>query len=235
MNLRNSAYLLHQRAEGNPFTTDRKQAEGNRPGFPMMDMHTNLADSFATGMEDPWKNPKPYTFRENWSGNLQDITGDTHYIRKILDNYDKLDPGGLHPGWFDNKKGGYDAYKANKGFAETGKLPIGAIKDTLGGAVVPGAGREGQTEYPVLTHPGYLAAQKLGITPAEMQAAMWFIGGDRTGLKSPPMTIPDLFNAQIEKTSNVTGEDPQKIFQLFSRGRIPLAMNEQDPGSSMVG
>ncbi len=233
-NLRNAAYLLHQRAEGTPFTTERRQTEGNRPGFAMMDMHTDLANDFASGGEDLWSNPKPGTFRENWSGNLRDITGDTHYIRKILDYADQLNPGSLGREWFTDEDA-FKAYQAGGGFPKTGTLPVGSIRDTLAGAMVPGAGRKAQTEYPVLTHPGYLAADKLGITPAEMQAAMWFVGGDRTGLRSPQMTIPDLFNAQIEKTSNVTGEDPRKILQLFSRGRIPLAMNEQDPGSSMVG
>jgi hypothetical protein len=83
-NLRNSSFLSYLRESGNPLTPERYAAEGNTPGFPMMGMHVNLADLFARGAENPLINPKPFTFRENWSGNLRDVTGDTHNIRSTL-------------------------------------------------------------------------------------------------------------------------------------------------------
>jgi len=235
-NLRNASYLLYRRAQGDPLTTEKRGAEGNRPGFAMMDMHTDLADQFATGTNDLWRNPKPGTFRENWTGNMADVTGDTHNIRKVLDAYDRLNPGGLPRGWFTDQAA-YDRYVENKGFPKEGELPVGDIKDTLEGQMIPGTGRYAQTEYPVIQGPTIAAAQKLNISPAEAQERLWFEGGPRTGLRSPPMTIPDLFNAQIEKTAKVLGLTPDAVMKLWSQRRIPFAENEPTnvPGESAVG
>lgn len=235
-NLRNASYLLHRQAIGDPLTQAKWNVEGNLPGFPMIGkMHQPLSEGFFAGTTDPWKNPKPYTFRENWAGNLQDPTADTHYIRKTLDYLDQIMPGQIPRGWFDDQAS-YDKYVAEKGFPKEGKLP-GEISDTLEGQMIPGTGRWAQTEYPVLQQPGRLAAQKLNISPAEAQAAMWFIGGPRTGLMSPEMTIPDLLNAQIEATAKATGLAPERILKLWATGAIPLAQNEQKdmPGASAVG
>jgi hypothetical protein len=194
----------------------------------------------AAGTVDPWSNPKPYTFREDWTGNMADVTADTHNIRKILDTYDQLYPGQLNAGWF-KKPANYTAYQQNEGFPNTGKLPnTMKINDTLGGAMIPQAGgpsRYAQTEYPILQGPTNEAARILGISPAEAQERLWFQGGPRTGLKSPPMTIPDLLNSQYEKTGTVTGMDPVNIMRLWAKRQIPLAEVDQPdiPGMSAVG
>ena len=221
-NLRNASYLMHREAMGDPLTTAKREAEGNRPGFAMMGMHTDLGEQFMKGTNDLWTNPKPGTFQTNWAGNLENLTGDTHYIRKTLDYLDQLDPGSLSREWF-NSDDAYKLYTEAGGFPKTGGLPVGDIRDTLGGGVVPGTGRKAQTEYQILQQPGLRAAEKLGRTPAEVQAAMWFVGGPRTGLRSPEQTIPDLLNSQIEATAKVTGLAPQKIVQLWKSGAIPLA------------
>jgi hypothetical protein len=251
-NLRNSSYLMFRQAEGDPLTAARQkeeQAQGlwgfdktgkpnmNRPGFAMMGMHTDLADQFAKGAVDPWQNSKPFTFQENWTGNMADVTADTHNIRKVLDAYDRLDPGGLPREWFTSAEG-YDRYKQGGGFPKEGGLPVGDINDKLGGAVIPGTGRKAQTEYPIIQSPTALAAQKLGIAPAQAQERLWFEGGPRTGLRSPPMAIPDLLNSQIEATARATGLSPEAIMRLWAKRSIPLAQNETDnamPGASAVG
>lgn len=104
--------------------------------------------------------------------------------------------------------------------------------------MIPGTGREAQTEYPVMQLPTALTAKKLGIAPAEAQERLWFEGGPRTGLGSPPMTIPDLLNAQIEATARATGLAPEAILRLWARRGIPLAENKPMtdlPGASAVG
>jgi hypothetical protein len=250
-NLRNSSYLLNRRAAGDPLTPERQleeQAAGkygydkkgkpllNRPGFPMMGMHTTLADEFARGTADPWKNPKPYTFRENWTGNMADVTADTHNIRAVLDAYDQIAPGTLPREWFKNDAS-YRTYVEGGGFPKEGALPVGGIRDTLGGAMISGQ-REAQTEYPLIQRPTTRAAELLGISPAEAQERLWFGAGSRTNLSSPSMTIPDLFNAQIEQTANVTGLKPEAVLKLWLQRRIPFAANEPEtemPGASMVG
>jgi hypothetical protein len=236
-NLRNASYLMFERARGNPLTSARREAEGNRPGFAMMGMHTDLADQFAKGTVDPWTNPKPFTFQQNWKGNMADVTGDTHNIRKVLDTYDRLNPGGLPKEWFSSEEA-YQAYKANKGFPKEGALPVGDIRDSLGSGIVPGTGRKAQVEYPIITNPTRLTAEKMGIAPAEAQERLWFEGGPRTGLMSPAVTIPGLLNSQIEATARATGLSPDAILKLWAHRGIPLAQNEPDnnmPGASAVG
>lgn len=254
-NLRNASYLLHRQAIGDPLTPSRQQADQdaqlwglnertgkpnmNRPGFPMMAEHTQMAEDMTKGTFDPWSNPKPGTFRENWRGNMADVTGDTHNIRAIVDAYDQIAPGTLPRGWFKDQAS-YDTYVANKGFPKEGPLPIGkttGIEDSLGGQMVPGTGKYAQTEYPVLTGPTRAAAEMLNLSPAEVQERLWFLKGGRTGLQSPAMTIPDLFNSQIETTAKVLGLTPDAVMKMWAQRRIPFAENapQNVPGESGVG
>jgi hypothetical protein len=215
-NLRNSSFLMYERARGEPMTPERFAAEGNEPGYGMMGMHMKLADDFATRGEQPWVNPKPFTFRENWSGNLQDVTTDTHNIRSTLYEMDQLKPGSLPRGWFSSDKA-YEQYRT-KGFLS---LDPGAFVDTLGTKAVRNISR--QTEYLPMTEPWYQAAKKLGIAPAEAQSGGWFSYGPITGLRSPPKTIVNLLNDQVAATAKATGRSPEQIVNWWARGKIPLA------------
>jgi hypothetical protein len=215
-NLRNASFLLYERARGNPMTRARFDVEGNEPGYSMMGMHVDLANAFAHGTENPLVNPKPTTFRENWAGNLLDVTGDTHVIRGGLHYLDKLYPGELPPGWFTNAAA-YDLYRS-KGLQA---VPPGGIKDTLDGRTVAKAFR--QAEYLPITEPTYRAAQQLGIAPAEVQSGGWFSLGDLTNLRSPPKTIPHLLNDQIEATARAASVSNETALNWWSRGLIPLA------------
>lgn len=243
-NLKNASLLQWRRAIGDPLTAERQaeerqkalwgfpgshnekpgqQANLNRPGFAMMGMHTDLADQFANDTVDPWKNPKPYTFRENWMGNMADVTADTHNIRAVLDAYDQLAPGKIPREWFKSEDA-YRRYVEGGGFPAEGALPMGDIEDGLQGQMLNG--RYAQTEYPIIQGPTEHAARQLNISPAEAQERLWFERGHRTGLQSPRMAIPDLLNAQIERTAKVTGLHPEVILRLWARRKIPLAENE---------
>ena len=268
-NLRNSSYLLFRRAQGDPLTPERQAEEAaggrwgtydirekgkgiiqkprlNRPGFQMLEEHTRRADEMANETIDAWMNSKPYMFREAWSGNMADVTADTHNIRSILSLYDQLFPGTLHRGWFKNDAA-YNAYRDRGAFppdfAIGGaqgpgvKLPDKTIMDTLPQPVIPGTGREGQIEYPLISNVTRRAGEIMGISPSEAQERMWFQYGPRTGLQSPPATIPMLLNSQIEATARALGVPPEQIMRLWGRRGIPLAQNEDTtmPGTSMVG
>jgi len=215
-NLRNSSYLLHERARGNPLTPERYDAEGNIPGFPMMGMHVDLADKFARGAENAWINPKPTTFRENWSGNLRDVTGDTHNIRSTLYEMDQVAPGSLPRGWFTSDEA-YGKYRS-EGFQA---VDPGDIADTLGDKTVNKIRR--QSEYLPMVEPWYRAAEKLGIHPAEGQSGGWFSYGGITGLQSPPKTIPNLLNDQVAATAKALNVSPEQVVEWWARGKIPLA------------
>lgn len=224
-NMRNSSLLMYRRAAGDPLDPAAWKAEGNAPGFPMMGMHVNLADQFAKGTENINTNPKPVMFREGWSGNQADVTADTHNIRSTLYKFDQLHPGELDPGWFTAE--GYNAYKKAGGFGQGQPLNVGAIKDTLEGATVNKVPK--QTEYGVMSDPWYDAAKQLGIPPAQAQAGGWFNYGPITGLKSPPKTLPDLLNDQLEHTSKVLGVSPSKALEWWGRRKIPLAQASPPP------
>jgi hypothetical protein len=260
-NLRNAAYLLFRNAVGDRLTKAQQKLEQeqglfgfpkthnsnpldkqgnpikanlNRPGFAMMGMHTDLGEGFFNNTVDPLKNPKPYTFKENWSGNMADATADTHYIRSVLDAYNEIDPGGIPRGWFKTDEG-YNAYRNNGAVFDTGVIDVGAIKDGLEGSTT--GGRYSQTEYPIMQGPTNVAAEELGLQPAEVQERLWFARGHRTGLQSPRRAIPDLFNSQLEYTANVLGMPPDEVLKLFARHKIPLAEAEVSdvPGYSTVG
>lgn len=218
-NLRNTSSLMYERAQDNPFTLERFKKEGNIPGYGMMGMHVQLGEKFANDTVNPWKNPKPFTFRENWSGNLADVTGDTHNIRATLFEMDNAHPGQLHPSFFHGGEKG-DAYKKYKseGFRS---LDPGDINDSLGSTTVKKIER--QSEYLPMVEPWYQAAQKLGIHPAEAQSGGWFNYGKVTGLSSPPKTIVNLLNDQVADTARTLGVSPEKVVNWWARGKIPLA------------
>jgi hypothetical protein len=211
---------MWNRANGTPVTPDVYAATGNTPGYRMMGMHVDLADKFANNAVDPWRNPKPYTFREGWSGNMADVTADTHNIRATLYELDRLHPGSIPRQWFTTPQD-YEAYVAGGGFRPDTPMNVGAIKDTLGSVTVNKVPR--QTEYGVMADPWYRAAEQLGIHPAEAQSGGWFSYGPITGLRSPPKTIPQLLDDQIGHTGNILGVDPRKILEWWGQKKIPLA------------
>jgi hypothetical protein len=245
-NLRNSSYLLYREGQGNPMSKPVWEAEAplweaetclvNRPGFPLIGgQHPALAHGFRTGTADPLKNPKPYTFRENWSGNMADVTADTHNIRAVLDAYDQMFPGTLQEDWFKSAED-FSNYRENHGFPAQGSLERAGIEDTLGSKTINK--RKIQFEYPFMQGPTIEAAKNLGIAPAEAQERLWFAKGPRTGLKSPPMTIPDLLNSQFEVTARVLGISPEEVMKMWSQRKIPLAQNDEQqpvPGMQQTG
>jgi hypothetical protein len=224
-NLRNASLLLYERARGTPMTPERFAVEGNIPGYTMMGEHVKASDRFARDVVDPWKNPKPFTYRENWSGNLRDVTADTHNIRSTLFEADAVRPGQLPRQWFVSDEA-FKNYRDAGGFRGMDKDQVramlrGEIKDELGGVTVNKVPR--QSEYGVITAPWYRAAEKLGRDPAEIQSGGWFNYGPLTGLASPPKTIPNLLNDQLEATAKAIGRPNEQALEWWARRQIPLA------------
>lgn len=261
-NLRNASYLMYRDAIGDPLTRGkqlderdsmmfgfppdhnyRKPKPGteetgagplmNRPGFRMMGGHAGLADDFKHGRIDPKNNPKPYTFRENWAGNMADATADTHNIRMILSVLDELNPGGVPRGWFKTSPA-YESY-VDRGGWNGGAIRPGDIADGLKGSTVKG--QFDRTEYPIIQGPTNAAAEIMGLSPAQVQERGWFTYGDKTGLQSARVPISGLLNSQIEETGRALGMSPEDILKMWGRRRIPLAENEplNIPGESAVG
>ena len=66
-------------------------------------------------------------------------------------------------------------------------------------------------------------AHQLGIDPSAAQSLGWFHYGPVTGLQSPPKTIPNLLNDQIEATAKAMNVPHEKAVHWWAKRMIPLA------------
>jgi hypothetical protein len=223
-NLRNASWLLYNMAQGNPVTPEKWKAEGNTPGYGMMGMHVGLGEGMRKGTIDPWKNPKPYTFREGWSGNTKDVVADMHVGRQNLLEYDNAFPGSLPPGLF-RSKDVYQQYRDAGSLTKAFKDLSSVFTETSSPTKALTPKRPAVVEYPIQQLPLTHAAGLLGITPGQAQSGGWFEYGKNTGLGSPPQTVPMLLNNQIEATSKALGVPSEKVLEWWGRGKIPLSSN----------
>ena len=200
----------------------------NELGFPMMineappgkapGIHKILLDALKTdGKIDFRTNPKPATFAENISGNLNGVTVDTHAIRAALHVLNEIKPGSIPRQWFNNDA----AYKAYlKDPTNVSNYSGKDIADQLGGQVVDG--KKQQTEYAVFSDLYRMVADRLNVLPAEAQSLSWFANGEITGLGSAPKSIVELINERIDVTAQALNKSKDVIFKAFLEGKIPL-------------
>lgn len=221
-NLRNASYLLHRWAKGEPVAHSGWTPEQNVPGYGVMGMHVGLAEKMRQGTIDAWLNPKPYTFREGWSGNTADVVADMHVNRANMIEYDNAFPGQLPRAVFASDAK-YERYR------EVGSLrAFNKLSDVFNEKSAPRKtvrGRAMLPEYPIQQLPLAHAARLLGISPGKAQSGAWFEYGSDTNLGSPPMTIPQLLNNQIEDAAKAMGVPTEKALEWWGRGKIPLSSN----------
>jgi hypothetical protein len=183
---------------------------------------------------DIFKNPKPASFSHNLQGNLTPVTVDTHAFKNI--GMRTKDPRFLATSISQKYKAGDDpgadtmaarfgeingdkvTFRPQKLF-ESGKL---SMKEALDMPVfweaMPNANEYGAAEalYSKL-------GKRLGLAPADGQAAAWSGGGELTGLGSSPRhTFPELMNERILYTARMRGEAPEETLRMFIRGEKPL-------------
>jgi hypothetical protein len=233
-NLRNGTLLHMFDRQGLAYQGGKS---GNLKGYPMMDMHLDLSRQFRDGTQDIGTNTKPGFFKENTAGNLAaGVTGDTHNIRGTLMALNKVAPGSIPDEWFGKSedidpndpdaeakaeaaaKGALAQYRQNPEAFN----PAKGIADSVGKSVVDRGQRPQQTEYRRIVAPTHIAAQKLGVSPAEAQSMMWFGYGKNTGLKSQPKTLVDLINDRVNVTAQALGLPPAKVWAMVRNGDIPL-------------
>jgi len=198
----------------------------NELGYPMMinpgGIHKKLIDvSRAEGLSFD-TNPKPATFAENVTGNLEGVTVDTHAIRAVIDVMNELEPGSVPIEWIGGKtadltKKHREMYKKDPKSLDVSIM----VADTLKSQALNKVKK--QTEYAVFSDLYKKVAEKAGVKPAEAQSLSWFANGDRTGLESDPKTIVELLDDRIDVTSQLTGMSKEEIFKKFMQGSIPLA------------
>jgi hypothetical protein len=170
---------------------------------------------------DPEMRPKRASFDENLGGNQEPVTVDKHNLRLIgmlsknpeflntqieADvNYPSL---GIAKG---DKVNFRDAYKSGR-FTMDQLLQVPqAWKD------VPEA-----NHYAALEGFQRDLAREMGISPAQLQAALWVGGGRVTGLRSLPTSFMGAFEQRLQKTAAERGGTPMKALLDFVRGKKPL-------------
>lgn len=182
----------------------------------MMAMHTDLANTLRGGGDINLKtNTKPSLFARSSAGNVADPVADTHNIRSIMFVWNQLHPGEVNPAWL--KKDARARYAADP----TSFNPATDVEDTLTGHTVKG--QYAQTEYGPIANVTRAVADKLGMSPGEAQALMWFTYGEHTGLDSAPKSIAQLIQERASVTGKLIGMDPHEVILKVFRREIPLA------------
>ena len=197
----------------------------NEKGYPMMlgptGIHTKLINDKQVGQLDIDSNPKPITFAENVTGNLEGVTVDTHAIRAVFYAMNQIKPGSIPIDFIGGKTA-----KKTKEFQEMYKNDPNSIdfatmiNDTLAKQVIDG--KEKQTEYAVFSDIYKQVAKLAGVKPAEAQSLSWFANGEITGLASEPKTIVDLIDDRVDVTSQIIGQTKEQVFKKFFQGALPL-------------
>jgi hypothetical protein len=83
-------------------------------------------------------------------------------------------------------------------------------------------------DVPAANHYGALEgfqqdlANEMGISPAQLQAALWVGGGRVTGLRSLPTSFMGAVESRLQRTAAERGGTPTKALLDFVRGRRPL-------------
>ncbi|CAB4140016.1 hypothetical protein UFOVP397_52 [uncultured Caudovirales phage] len=228
-NVLNSSFLQNRMARGLPVDAESVQAaSGPGSGYGMIyDQHPALTRGLLDGEISLAQNPKPSIFARNISGDRSAVTADVHNVRAVNMLYNDVNPGGLPASSFESAKQYQryrDAYTPDADGNVRG-MNDAELREILV-ARPSGQGIRGQdvsTEYPIYNDITARVGERLGLTPADTQALMWFYYGPRTGLASDAHTVPELLNQRVSITSQGLGMSPAEVFRLYSRNMIPLA------------
>jgi hypothetical protein len=229
-NVRNSSYLQNRMARGQPIDeASVRAATGPGSGYGMIyDQHPALTESLLNGTATLGQNPKPSMFARNIAGDRSATTADVHNVRAINMLYNDVNPGGLPASAFENRAM-YDRYRAAYAGGPNGGPPLGMTDAELREMLVArpsGQGVRGtdiSTEYPVYHDITAEIGRRLGLSPADAQALMWFHYGPRTGLTSTAHTIPELLQQRLSITAQGLGISIEEAARLYWRNMIPLA------------
>jgi len=228
-NVLNSAFLQNRMARGLPVDAASVQAAtGPGSGYGMIyDQHPALTEGLLEGTISLAQNPKPSIFARNIAGDRSAVTADVHNVRAVNMLYNDVNPGQLPASSFESARQ-YQRYRdAYTPDADGNVRGMGdaELREILV-ARPSGQGIRGQnvsTEYPVYNDITTQIGERLGLTPADAQALMWFHYGPRTGLASEAHTVPELLNQRMSITSQGLNMPPEEVMRLYSRNMIPLA------------
>lgn len=199
----------------------------------------NVATVSREGGWDVMQNPKPASFAENLRGNLEPVTVDTHAFRNI--GMRTGDPRFLETSFTQAvdpaRNVGADSMVSRLGEMSTtpkGKdvvtfRPQQLLKD---GRInmeeaqrIPSfwSSKPKDNEYAAAEQMFREIGERVGMRPADAQAAAWAGGGDMTGLGTVGThTFPELMNERVMFTAKMRGEEPKSVLRDFITGKKPL-------------
>lgn len=186
---------------------------------------------------DVFQNPKPASFVENLSGNLEPGTMDTHAFRNIgmrsrdprflqtsVSEMGKTDTPGA-----DTIQGRFGEFKPKGDQFVVTYRPQQLVKQgrlTVDEALkIPAfwVGKPNPNEYAAAERLYKQRGEKVGLPTADAQAASWAGAGELTGLGTvPDKTFPQMLNERVAYTARMRNEDPQKTLRDFLARKKPL-------------
>lgn len=219
-NIRNASFYDVMARQGTPVTSvsDLISPYGHK----MQNTHLAAYSDILGGEPlDPMLRPKRASFDANLSGNQQPITADTHNLRLI--GMLSRDPNFL------NTTTTTDVNFPSIGVAKGDKInfrdAVQSGQISMDQALqIPQAWKS----VPEPAHYGALEglqqglAAEMGLSPAQLQAALWVGGGRLTGLRSLPTSFMGAFENRLARTAAERGGTPQEALTDFLRGKAPL-------------
>ena len=228
-NVLNSAFLQNRMARGLPVDqASVRAATGPGSGYAMIyDQHPALTQGLLEGTISLAQNPKPSIFARNISGDRSAVTADVHNVRAVNMLYNDVNPGGLPASSFDTAN---DYRRYREAYTPDANGNVRGMNDAELREILVARpsgqdirGQDVSTEYPIYNDITTRVSERLGLTPADTQALMWFHYGPRTGLASEAHTVPELLNQRMSITAQGLGMSPEEVMRLYSRNMIPLA------------
>jgi len=244
-NIRTATYYNYLSSNDLPFPD--KPAPGY--GSVAQNNHrSNALDVTERGGWDVFKNPKPASFSTNLQGNQNNVTIDTHNMRlpailsrdprflatsvkagtkgdpetamaALLARYPGLPGEEVSRSVANFKEGAQDlaAYRPQE-WVEKGYLSMDdAVKDPVLWDAMPRANEYGPYEAWQQEQ-----AKRLGVSPAQYQAAMWLGGGEDTGLASEAEPWLASMEKRIGYTADLLGMSADEVMEAVLKGKMPL-------------
>ena len=219
-NIRTASYYNVKERQGDPVRSveDLISPYGHKMQNTQFGAYSDIAGGNPL---DPEMRPKRASFDANLSGNQEPVTVDKHNLRLI--GMLSKDPEFLNT--TQTADVNYPSIGVKKGDkinwrdeVKSGRLTIDQMLE------IPQAWKDvpEANHYAALEGFQQDLAREMGISPAQLQAALWVGGGRVTGLRSLPTSFMGAVEGRLQKTAAERGGTPTKALLDFVRGKKPL-------------
>lgn len=209
--------------------------EALTPGFNIMpSRHSPLVQRALGSGWTLSRHPKLLTYRSALAGDSTAVPIDSNKVRYISMMFNEVAPGALPRASFATEAGyqGYRAAYRNGGRGMTAEqlreiLVRGPRSQRVNGLYVPS---EYTFYHDILTQ----TADRLGLTPAQTDALLWFRFGADTGLASPRLTQVDVLNERFARAGHALRISPTEAAHRYWRNEIPLPLIAATTGAGTL-